>query len=114
MLGNLEIMETTGDGQEERYIATSQMLSYVEAVTEDAVRSIFMNHICHYYLNILIRTYRQIHTPEKLQSDLKSNSFIISQNLDNLLLENKDFISHGPFDKNDSSTSAIGSQEACM
>ena len=114
VLGELEIMEKTGDGQEERYIATTQMLSYVEAVTEDAVRSIFMNHICHYYLNILFRTYRQIHTAEELQNDLKKCSFI-SQNWDSVLLENQDFISPGPFAaRKDSNSSVIGSQAASM
>ena len=114
VLGDLEIMEMTGDGQEERYIATTQMLSYVEAVTEDATRSIFMNHICHYYLNILFRTYRQIHTEEEIQNDLKRSSFI-SQNYDSLLMENQDFISQSPFAaKNESDTSVFDTQAASV
>ena len=65
----------------------------MEAVTEESVRSIFMNHICHYYLNILFRTYRQIHTAEEIQQDLKRSSFI-SQDMSSFLLEKQD--DHSP------------------
>lgn len=99
VLRDLSLMEDIENEQVDRYMLTTQMISYVEASTETAVREYFMKHICHYYLHILFRTYRSIHTSVVYQNDVRKYSFITQQtqednNLDSMLLENADAASN--------------------
>lgn len=56
-LQDLSLLE---EKTEDRFVLTPFLLSYIEASIEPLTKETCLKHICHYYLNMMSRSYRTI------------------------------------------------------